>query len=77
MTDCECANIAKYYYTKHSKLIMNPITTSPLMLLQMLIQLPWSLRFLKNIHIAPLDIKNNNLQVTKCSLIKISDLGKA
>jgi serine/threonine protein kinase len=56
---------------------MNRITISPLMLLQMLIQVALSLRFLKNVHVAHLDIKPNNLLVGKGSLIKTSDLGEA
>jgi serine/threonine protein kinase len=53
------------------------MTISPLMLLNMLIQVAWSLRFLKNVHIAHLDIKPNNLLVGKGCCIKTSDLGEA
>jgi serine/threonine protein kinase len=52
-------------------------TISPLMLVQTLIQVAWSLRFLKNIHIAHLDIKPGNLLVGKGTIIKTSDLGEA
>jgi serine/threonine protein kinase len=43
----------------------------------MLIQVAWSLRFLKNVHIAHLDVKPNNLLVGKGCFIKTSDLGEA
>jgi serine/threonine protein kinase len=56
---------------------MNRVTISPLMFLQMLIQVALSLRFLKNVHIAHLDIKPNNLLVGKGCYIKTSDLGEA
>jgi hypothetical protein len=47
------------------------------MFLQILIQVAWSLRFLKNVHIAHLDINPNNLLVGKGYSIKTFDLSEA
>jgi serine/threonine protein kinase len=46
-------------------------------LLKMSSQIALSLRFLKNVHMAHLDLKPSNLMVGTSLIVRLSDLGEA
>jgi serine/threonine protein kinase len=74
----ECVLMDYYTYKGMDNFTsINRITISPMTLLNMLVQVALSLRFMKNVHMTHLDLKPNNVVVGKGLLVKMLDLGEA
>jgi serine/threonine protein kinase len=74
----ECVLVDYYTYKGVDNFtLMNKMSISPITLLYMVTQIALSIRFMKNIHMAHLDLKPNNLMLGKNLLVKTADLAEA